>query len=186
MEQLHNGCPECVPGPSQSNFTLATNATHFLNPSMTQFTYYNSTADEMLAYFGSSFNLTTLLWAPTHSPARGTWRQLPTRPTTPPSRPKTRSHSSLKSETIVSCSPNPVSNRLSRNLHRNRYWFQPDGERSLGARAAQRAHSLLPTCTLLKRNLFDHVQPTTTLATKRSRQATAETQTTRRAAAARS
>jgi len=41
--------------PSQTNFTLETNATQFQNPSLTQFTYYNGTADAMTSFFWFQF-----------------------------------------------------------------------------------------------------------------------------------
>ena len=41
--------------PLQTNFTLETNATNFQNPSLTQFTYYNNTADSMYTFFWFQF-----------------------------------------------------------------------------------------------------------------------------------
>lgn len=41
--------------PLQTNFTLETNSTNFQNPSLIQFTYYNSTADSMYTFFWFQF-----------------------------------------------------------------------------------------------------------------------------------
>jgi len=95
--------------PSQTNFTLATNATHFLNPSMTQFKYYNSTGDEMLSLFWFQFHPEDL--APGAYSFTGTWNLAAA--ANPPNYTAVQDHNTItlivKSQTIVSCSPNPVS-----------------------------------------------------------------------------
>jgi hypothetical protein len=58
--------------PAQSNFTLETNASGFANPSLTQFTYYNSTDDSMSSFFWFQFFPGDL--APAAYKFTGTWQ----------------------------------------------------------------------------------------------------------------
>ena len=118
--------------------------THFLNPSMTQFTYYNSTADEMLSLFWFQFHPEDL--APGAYSFTGTWNLAVA--ANPPNYTAVQAQNTItlivKSQTIVSCSPSPVSIGHLVTCTATVYGANPTGSVA-GARAAQRADSLLPT-----------------------------------------
>lgn len=100
--------------PLQTNFILETNATHFQNPSMTQFIYYESTTDAMYSLFW--FQFLPGDFDPGAYSFTGTWSEAGA--ANPPNYTALYYQNTvtlivnqflLKSETFVSCSPNPVS-----------------------------------------------------------------------------
>jgi nitrous oxidase accessory protein NosD len=97
--------------PQQTNFTLETSAIGFQNPPLTQFTYYNSTADNMLSLFWYQFHPGDL--APGAYSFTGTWSMAGA--ANPPDYNATYDQNTItlvvnppESTMLVSCSPNPV------------------------------------------------------------------------------
>ena len=95
--------------PAQTNFTLETNATQFEYPPMTQFTYYNSTADTMSTLFWFQFSPGDL--NPGAYSFRGRWYLAAA--ANPPEYISDYAENTItlvvETQTFVSCSPNPVS-----------------------------------------------------------------------------
>jgi hypothetical protein len=95
--------------PAQTNFTLATNASGFLNPSLTQFTNYDSSSDEMVSLFWFQFLPRDL--APGAYSFTGTWSIVGA--ANPPNYTMINYQNMItlivESQTFVSCSPNPAS-----------------------------------------------------------------------------